>query len=429
MKAIKNLSKKQKISILVAIVALVLIAIVCVVFFKKEPVQKLNLAKKQELETELITMHIEIKQENTDSKDCLITFTSNDENKKIKTIEYPEEQGKEAMVIKAGDAGKQEVGLDYNFKNDDLRKIFKVTTTTEDVVEKETAYSISYDANEGTGEPDKIENLIDDPIIIEKKAPDREGYIFYGWNEEKDANSASYITEDTYNKNKDTTLYAVWKKDNVKNKSLLGYAETITEEGNPTIKINNEVYETDFIINDGDLVLDGTTNAHGATLSDSIYMFGDASKDVQRTENKAKHMVILKVKGNLTINENVTLTTCKSADGYGGPKGFLIYCTGDLINNGTIDMTARGAYAEGQEVYLWENEDNSGNYESVPATGADGGAGVSSSDRGTKGTNGADGLEGRKTGGGGSGGAIRRRMPFKKRRKWIFIFRRNWKWR
>ena len=38
---------------------------------------------------------------------------------------------------------------------------------------------------------------------------------------------------------------------------------------------------------------------------------------------------------------------------FGGPKGMIVYCTGTLINNGTISMTARGAKAEGQNVYLF----------------------------------------------------------------------------
>ena len=84
----------------------------------------------------------------------------------------------------------------------------------------------------------------------------------------------------------------------------------------------------------------------------------------------AQNMVILKVNGNLTVNYNTKLTACKSDNGYGGPKGLLVYCTGTLSNNGTIDMTARGARAEGQDVYLWKNTDNS--YEYVPAVGGSG---------------------------------------------------------
>lgn len=49
----------------------------------------------------------------------------------------------------------------------------------------------------------------------------------------------------------------------------------------------------------------------------------------------------------------------------------IIYCTGELINNGTISMTARGAKAEGEDVYLWKNGKK--NYEYIPAGGATGG--------------------------------------------------------
>ena len=49
-----------------------------------------------------------------------------------------------------------------------------------------------------------------------------------------------------------------------------------------------------------------------------------------------------------------------------------IYCTGTLTNNGTISMTARGAKAEGQNVYLFKNLDNT--YEFVPIVGGIGAA-------------------------------------------------------
>ena len=50
---------------------------------------------------------------------------------------------------------------------------------------------------------------------------------------------------------------------------------------------------------------------------------------------------------------------------YGGPKGMIVYCTGTLENNGDISMTCRGAYAKGQNVYLYKNSNNT--YEFVPA--------------------------------------------------------------
>lgn len=197
------------------------------------------------------------------------------------------------------------------------------------------------------------------------------------------------------------------------NTSLIGAVSKISESGYNEIEVTGKntdgveetvKYATHVIINDGDLVLDGTTIVEGATLESNVYEFGDKEVDVATASEDAKNMVILKVNGNLTINEGVTLTACKSDSGYGGPKGLFIYCTGTLTNNGTISMTARGARAEGQNVYLWENKD--GSYEYVPAVGAKGAEKQQSSGSIQSGKNGEDGT-GRQTGGGGSGAAKR----------------------
>ena len=148
------------------------------------------------------------------------------------------------------------------------------------------------------------------------------------------------------------------------------------------IIVNGVTYSVHTYYHDGNLTISEDTE------------YGDAS-DVATSSSNAKRMVILKVNGNLTINEGAILTTVKSADGYGGPKGFLIYATGDITNNGTISMTARGAKAEGQDVYLWKN--GSDNYEVVPSLGATGGI---ANDLGS----GSDGSL-RSTGGGGAGGS------------------------
>ena len=50
-----------------------------------------------------------------------------------------------------------------------------------------------------------------------------------------------------------------------------------------------------------------------------------------------------------------------------GQKECIYIVNGTLTNNGTISMTARGAKAEGQNVYLFKNIE--GNFEYVPAVG------------------------------------------------------------
>ena len=151
------------------------------------------------------------------------------------------------------------------------------------------------------------------------------------------------------------------------------------------INVNGETYNLKIYSFDNDLEISADTS------------FG-TEEDVANKEDDAKNMVVLKVKGNLTIDENSIITSYASKNGYGGTKGMMVYCTGTLTNNGTISMTARGAKAEGQNVYLWKNSDNS--YEFVPSDGAEGGKGSSFVNE--KGKNGNNGIN-RQTGGGGSG--------------------------
>ena len=198
--------------------------------------------------------------------------------------------------------------------------------------------------------------------------------------------------------------------------SLIGAVRNIQDGEFQKVIVNGKVngqeeeeitYSMHTIVHKGNLVLNGTNNIAGATLTDNVYEFGDKTTDVGKEDIQkenvtteigyAKNMVVLKVEGDLTINQGVTLTTCKRDEGNGGPKGFLIYCTGKLTNNGTISMTARGAKAEVENVYLWENE--AGTYEYVPALGANGGSGVCIPSSSTRpGANGNNGY-GRETGG------------------------------
>ena len=128
--------------------------------------------------------------------------------------------------------------------------------------------------------------------------------------------------------------------------------------------------------------------------------FGD-SGDVGTSSTNALHTVVVYVKGNVTIEEGVTVTAYGTA--YGGPKGMFLYVSGNLINKGTLSMTARGGKAAGQKVNLWKNED--GSYEFVPAAGGNGGASKSVSGTGTTmaGNAGAASTVARGTGGGGTG--------------------------
>ena len=136
-------------------------------------------------------------------------------------------------------------------------------------------------------------------------------------------------------------------------------------------------------------------------------VFGTAD-DVGASGKYAQKMVIVRVNGDLTIDTGVTIKPYYTT--YGGPKGFMIYVTGTLTNNGTID-NSHGAYAKGEDVYLWKNAtytSEADKYEYVPAVGGAGADKVTNTSNHDN-YSGKAGQAGSKkatraTGGGGSGG-------------------------
>jgi len=73
-------------------------------------------------------------------------------------------------------------------------------------------YTISYHANGGSGAPasqTKVDGII---LKLTTKQPSRSGYTFAGWTTIKGAKVAAYLPGGNYYANKNTTLYAVWKR-------------------------------------------------------------------------------------------------------------------------------------------------------------------------------------------------------------------------
>ena len=184
----------------------------------------------------------------------------------------------------------------------------------------------------------------------------------------------------------------------VTNKSLLEYIETIEETGIYQTTINNVTYDLNVIVLEGNQTI--TTNTSYGTLDDCA-SGTDASQ-------MATRMVVVKVNGNYTVNSNVTVGPTYN-ETYGGPKGFLLYVTGTLTNNGTID-NSHGAYALGQDVYLYKNLDNT--YEYIPNVGAGSKTnGASSNKRATGGGGSSNGGSGTSYSGGSGGSTSAATLP------------------
>ena len=77
-------------------------------------------------------------------------------------------------------------------------------------------YTITYDANGGTGAPGSQSKVYGTKITLSSVKPTRTGYTFKEWNTKSDGKGTSYAAGGTFSANSNTTLYAIWSAKTVK---------------------------------------------------------------------------------------------------------------------------------------------------------------------------------------------------------------------
>ena len=78
---------------------------------------------------------------------------------------------------------------------------------------KPATYTVSYDANGGTGAPGRQTKTYGVTLTLTTIQPTRKNYLFLGWSKDRNATSASYTAGGDFTDNSDVTLYAVWRYD------------------------------------------------------------------------------------------------------------------------------------------------------------------------------------------------------------------------
>jgi len=103
------------------------------------------------------------------------------------------DKSSETVEYKAGATYKNDVGAT-------LYAVWKINT-----------YTISFNANGGSGAPEAITKTHGIAVNLPTGIPERTGYTFLGWSTNKSAESAGYGAGSAYKNNANVTLYAVWK--------------------------------------------------------------------------------------------------------------------------------------------------------------------------------------------------------------------------
>ena len=98
-----------------------------------------------------------------------------------------------------------------------------------------SSYTVTYNANGGSGAPASQTAISGINLTLSSTVPTRSGYSFLGWSTSSTATTATYAKGATYTANVSTTLYAVWKLDNV---APTTPATSVTSRNTNTIVVN-----------------------------------------------------------------------------------------------------------------------------------------------------------------------------------------------
>ena len=127
-------------------------------------------------------------------------------------------------------------------------------TVTEEIPTLPKMYTVSYDANGGTGAPAAQTKTHGTTLTLSSTKPTRTGYTFLGWASSKTATSAQYQPGGSYTANAEVTLYAVWEA------NTPTPTPTPTPTGDPSIIASGTCGEnlTWTLSKDGLLTISGT---------------------------------------------------------------------------------------------------------------------------------------------------------------------------
>lgn len=101
----------------------------------------------------------------------------------------------------------------FDMASSEMLKITNGSITVEEP--QKATFTVTYDANGGTGAPAAQTKIEGEALKLSDKKPVREGYEFLGWATSRSATTAQYQPGDSYTKDANVTLYAVWKQKEV----------------------------------------------------------------------------------------------------------------------------------------------------------------------------------------------------------------------
>ena len=158
-------------------------------------------------------------------------------------------------------------------------------------------YTISYNANNGTGAPASQSKSYGVGIKLSTSIPTRTGYTFTGWNTASDGSGTAYASGADFTNNANTVLYAQWRI----NKVYVGFN---TNGG--SITKNTNVYVAD---SNGNIAKNGSYKFH------SISYGGTLGTSGLTNYNNTKYLYVEKTGSSVTSGQEwICMSGCTQAN-------------------------------------------------------------------------------------------------------------------
>ena len=156
-------------------------------------------------------------------------------------------------------------------------------------ITKLNTYTVSYNANGGSGAPASQTKTTNNNLTLSSVKPTRVGYTFRGWGTSSSATTATYQPGGTYSDNKSITLYAVWKINKVNIKFSTNSGTVQTSSTNASGKIYKWKQDSSGVVS--------RTAANGSTYSNPFFTLkygSSTNSDGLPNYNNSKYLNITK---------------------------------------------------------------------------------------------------------------------------------------
>ena len=163
------------------------------------------------------------------------------------------------------------------------------TNSTYYPITKLNTYTVSYNANGGSGAPASQTKTTNNNLTLSSVKPTRVGYTFQGWGTSSSATTATYQPGGTYSDNKSITLYAVWKINKVNIKFSTNSGTVQTSSTNASGNIYKWKQDSSGVVS--------RTAANGSTYSNPFFTLNYGSstdRDGLPNYNNLKYLNITK---------------------------------------------------------------------------------------------------------------------------------------